>query len=87
MIIKKIVGLMERMERDSEEELQDNQHKIKDFVDKFDKDSEFIKYFKNELKNAVVQLKLEKQFKDILDFESEPVPEPIPPAQEPILPV
>ena len=70
---------MECMEKDSEEGIQDNQVKIKKFIDKFDQNSAFLKYFKDELKNAVVQLKLEEQFKGILDFESEPeiLPKPV----------
>ena len=70
---------MECMEKDSEEGIQDNQVEIKKFIDKFDQNSEFLKYFKKELKNAVVQLKLEEQFKDILDFENEAeiLPKPV----------
>ena len=61
---------MECMEKDSEEGIQDNQVEIKKFIDRFDQNSAFLKYFKNELKYAVVQLKIEEQFKGILDFEN-----------------
>ena len=70
---------MQHINNDSEEGIKDTQLDIKKFLDRFDQNSEFLKYFKDELKNAVVQLKLEEQFKGILDFESEPeiLPKPV----------
>ena len=48
-------------------------------LERIDQNPEFLKYFKNELKNVVIQLKLEEYFEGILIFKDEPEPpQPIP---------
>jgi hypothetical protein len=45
---------MECMERDSEGGILDNQNDIKRYIERFDQNSEFLKYFKNELTNVAI---------------------------------
>ena len=68
---------MECMERDSEGGISDNQRDIKRYIERFDQNSEFLKYFKSVLKNVAIQLKLEDNFVGILDFSNE-IEQPVP---------
>jgi len=54
MIQRRIKSLMECMERDSEGGILDNQRDIKRYIERFDQNSEFLKYFKNELTNVAI---------------------------------
>ena len=70
---------MESLKKDSEDGIEDNQKEIKKYLERFDQKTEFLKYFKNELKNLFFQLNLKEYFVGIIDFniESELIkPEP-----------
>ncbi len=72
MIKIKIDRFRESNEKDSEDGIRHFQENIKKQLEKIDQNSEFLKYFKNELKNVAIQLKLEEYFIGILD-EPEPI--------------
>ena len=66
------------MENDSDSDgISDSLFIIKTYLQKYDQNSEFFKYFKNELQNVVIQLGLQDYFKDIIVIEPSGQPIPI----------
>ena len=60
MIKNKINNILKFLEGDSEEDILENQNDIKKYIEKFDQNTKFLEFFKNELKNVVIQLNLQE---------------------------
>ena len=60
MIRNKINNILKFLEGDSEEDILENQNDIKKYIEKFDQNTKFLEFFKNELKNVVIQLNLQE---------------------------
>ena len=54
MIRNKINNILKFLEGDSEEDILENQNDIKKYIEKFDQNTKFLEFFKNELKNVVI---------------------------------